>query len=103
MSIHLITGLPRNGKSYYCVTRIVEDLINEDRGIYTNLPIHPDILCKYVAVQKHDKKMNTILICLKNCFPEYIFSALLTLFPRFGNSGAKSCILPLAYGTGQKI
>ena len=56
MSIHLITGLPRNGKSYYCVTRIVEDLINEDRGIYTNLPIHPDILCKYVAVQKHDKK-----------------------------------------------
>ena len=55
MSIHLITGLPRNGKSYYCVTRIVEDLINEDRGIYTNLPIHPDILCKYVAVQKHDK------------------------------------------------
>lgn len=56
MSIHLITGLPRNGKSYYCVTRIIDDLVNENRSIYTNLPIHPDILCRHVAVLKHNKK-----------------------------------------------
>ncbi len=56
MSCHLITGLPRNGKSYYCVTRIVEDLIHTDRTVYTNLPIHPDTIAKKVAVLKYDRR-----------------------------------------------
>ena len=61
MSIHLITGLPRNGKSYYSVTRIVDDLITTEKNVYTNLPVHPDILCRHVAVLKYNKKTERYL------------------------------------------
>lgn len=56
MSLHVITGLPRNGKSYYCCCRIIEDLISSDRTVYTNLPVHPDFIARHVALQKHKQR-----------------------------------------------
>lgn len=61
MGISLITGLPRNGKSYYCVTRMVDDLVTTERIVYTNLPVHPDILARHVAVLKYNKKTERYL------------------------------------------
>ena len=55
MSLHIITGLPRNGKSFYCCTRILEDLENTERCIYTNLPVHPDTIARLVATRKNSK------------------------------------------------
>lgn len=66
MSIHLITGLPRNGKSYYSVERIIEDLITSERNVYTNLPVHPDVLCRHVAVLKYNKKTERYLDIFEN-------------------------------------
>lgn len=57
MSLHIITGLPRNGKSFYCCTRILDDLENTDRFIYTNLPVNPDMMARLVAVRKRSKSI----------------------------------------------
>ncbi len=51
MSLNIISGLPRNGKSYYCCTRMIDDLVNDKRSIYTNLPINPDVIARVVAVR----------------------------------------------------
>ena len=42
--LNLITGKQRSGKSYFCVTLIVDYLRNSSRHLYTNLPINPDIV-----------------------------------------------------------
>jgi len=61
MSCHLISGLPRNGKSYYCVTRIVDDLVDSERSIYTNLPVNPDYIARIVALRKCNKRTEDYL------------------------------------------
>lgn len=60
MSCNLITGLPRNGKSYYCCHRMIEDLVGV-RAVYTNLPINPDVIARHVAIRKYDKKSERYL------------------------------------------
>ena len=44
--LYCITGKQRAGKSYFCVTIVQDYLRSCNRPIYTNLPLHPDILCK---------------------------------------------------------
>lgn len=43
--LNLITGKQRSGKSYFCVTLLIDYLRQCSRHIYTNLPVNPDILC----------------------------------------------------------
>ena len=43
--LNLITGKQRSGKSYFCVTLLIDYLQRSNRHLYTNLPINPDILC----------------------------------------------------------
>jgi len=48
--LSVITGKQRSGKSFYCVTLIVEYLKQyRDRAIFTNLPLNPDKLCRVAA------------------------------------------------------
>jgi len=63
----VITGKQRAGKTFYCVTLIVQYLRKSDRNIYTNLPLNPDILCNYssggklrnpVIYQEHLKRLH---------------------------------------------
>lgn len=42
--LNLITGKQRSGKSYFCVTLIIDYLRHSKRPIYTNLPINPDVV-----------------------------------------------------------
>ena len=42
--LNLITGKQRSGKSYFCVTLIIDYLRNSKRPIYTNVPINPDLV-----------------------------------------------------------
>lgn len=44
--LYCITGKQRSGKSYFCVTIVQDYLRSCNRPIYTNLPLHPDYLCK---------------------------------------------------------
>ena len=55
MSLHIISGLPRNGKSYYCCCRILDDLMQSERHVYTNLPLVPDQIARWVASRKITK------------------------------------------------
>lgn len=42
--LNLISGKQRSGKSYFCVTLIIDYLKSSDRHLYTNLPINPDLV-----------------------------------------------------------
>ena len=44
--LYVITGKQRAGKSYFSVTIMQDYLKSSNRPIYTNLPLHPDIICK---------------------------------------------------------
>lgn len=44
--LYCITGKQRAGKSYFCVTVIQDYLRSCNRPIYSNLPLHPDIICR---------------------------------------------------------
>ena len=44
--LYVITGKQRAGKSYFSVTIIQDYLKSSSRPIYTNLPLHPDVICK---------------------------------------------------------
>ena len=44
--LYCITGKQRAGKSYFCVTIVQDYLRSCTRPIYSNLPLHPDIICK---------------------------------------------------------
>lgn len=48
MSIHVILGKPGSGKSLYATSRVLEELINGQRNIVTNLPLHLGRLNEYV-------------------------------------------------------
>lgn len=50
MSIHVILGKPGSGKSLYATSRVLEELINGNRNIVTNLPIHLGRLNEYVQI-----------------------------------------------------
>lgn len=50
--LNLITGKQRSGKSYYCVTLLIEYLQTSTRPIYTNLPLNPDKLCDFACSGK---------------------------------------------------
>lgn len=45
--ITLLTGLPRNGKSFRALILLLETLKNDNRPIYTNLPLKLDQLALY--------------------------------------------------------
>lgn len=47
--LSVITGKQRAGKTFYCVTLIRDYLKTSQRNIYTNLPLHPDYLCRLYA------------------------------------------------------
>ena len=51
--LSVIIGKQRGGKSYYCVTLVIEYLQKSDRPIYTNLPLNPDKLCSVACFGKH--------------------------------------------------
>ncbi|MDD2801957.1 MAG: zonular occludens toxin domain-containing protein [Methylococcales bacterium] len=48
--LSVITGKQRSGKTFFCVTQILDYLRHsKDRHIYTNLPLNPDFLCRVAA------------------------------------------------------
>lgn len=47
--LYLITGLPRNGKSFYVMKKFLAELKHGKRPIYTNLPIFIDEIAKWCA------------------------------------------------------
>ncbi|MBN2641807.1 MAG: hypothetical protein JXR78_09150, partial [Victivallales bacterium] len=54
--IKVITGRPRNGKSYFVVKRIIYDLENTNCHIYTNIEINPVRIAYYVAKRRAEKE-----------------------------------------------
>jgi len=49
VAISLIVGLPRQGKTLFCVKKIIAYLEETDRHIYTNLPLNPDRLVRQIV------------------------------------------------------
>ncbi len=47
-----IHGAQRSGKSYFCVRTLIDFLRNTVRDIFTNLPINPDFVAKFVCGHK---------------------------------------------------
>lgn len=52
MSQRIITGGQRQGKTYFCVCKMISYLLETDRHIYTNLPVYPDIIAKKIVKRK---------------------------------------------------
>ena len=48
MSLHLITGRPGGGKSYYATKLVIEELARGNRLVVTNLPLNLPVLNEYL-------------------------------------------------------
>lgn len=52
MPIHTILGKPGSGKSLYATTLLIRELVDGNKNIVTNLPLHPGRLNEYLQ-EKH--------------------------------------------------
>lgn len=50
--IQFLTGKPGDGKSLFATRQILEDLINTDRFIVTNIPLVPEKVQEYVSARR---------------------------------------------------
>ena len=55
MSTNLIAGLQGSGKSFFCTRHMIDQLIETDRHIYTNIAIHPDQIARIVLQERYQK------------------------------------------------
>jgi hypothetical protein len=55
MSVNLISGLQGSGKSFFCTRHIIDQLVETDRHIYTNIAIHPDCIARIVLQERYQK------------------------------------------------
>lgn len=60
MPIHVILGKPGSGKSLYATSRVIDELVNGQRNIVTNLPLRPERLNEYL--QKRYPKANCRMV-----------------------------------------
>jgi len=58
MSLSLIIGEPRQGKTNFVTTKMIEELCKTDRDVYTNISIHPDQMAKLVCIKRYRHKGN---------------------------------------------
>jgi len=52
--LYLFTGLPRNGKSFYVLKRLIQELIENQKPIVTNMPLFVEKLEEYLTKRGHD-------------------------------------------------
>lgn len=52
--LYLFTGLPRNGKSFYVLKRLIRELIENQKPIVTNMPLFVEKLERYLSKRGHD-------------------------------------------------
>jgi len=63
--ISIVTGIPGTGKSYYLVRVIIDELLNGNKFVVTNLPIVPHKLHEYCVKRSPSFDINTRLRLLK--------------------------------------
>lgn len=56
MSIHFISGKPRGGKTLYSVRLIVDELVNGNRMVVTNVALKLDVLNEYLQKRMSERK-----------------------------------------------
>ncbi|HBC86193.1 MAG TPA: hypothetical protein DCZ94_04480 [Lentisphaeria bacterium] len=69
--LSVITGKQRAGKTYYCVKEIIFPVLNDSkRHVFTNLPINPDYLVRYMSrnLFEHSELMSRIHIFMDTSF-----------------------------------
>ena len=92
--MYLVTGLPRNGKSFYVVKKLLAQLEKTRRHIYTDLPLIRDNITRYLLNRKKVTLLGYVvvsvlmLICMflflsKWYLPAVLVCAASLIVPRF--------------------